>query len=281
MNQLITSEQPALTQMATTMSHQAMMAAAVIDKRLVTAKQFPRSISRFKKEATELLQNDIETARSAEYSKPVGDGKVSGPSIRLAEIAAMCWGNIEIELNDPVITDKSVTVQASAWDLERNVRVPGMASASIVNKNGNRYQQHMIETTILATASKARRNAIQALIPRAYINDLLEEARKVARANQKPLEQVRADMMEYFARSHKVTTEQVLGYLGVTGIDDITLDDIDELRTIVTSIKDGEPIETYFGPVKSKRELAEEKVQERRKAEAVKNEDTKNKGVGE
>jgi hypothetical protein len=67
--------------------------AAMVDKRITTARQFPRSVSRFKKEASDLLKEDVETARSAEYAKPVGGGTVKGPSVRLAEVALLCWGN--------------------------------------------------------------------------------------------------------------------------------------------------------------------------------------------
>jgi hypothetical protein len=178
----------------------------------------------------------------------------------------MCWGNIEIEIAEPIVTETSVTVHAFALDLERNTKVPGISSTSIVQKNGQRYAQHMIENAIMATASKARRNAIQAAIPRAYINDLLEAARKVANANSKPLEQTRREMLEYFARTYRVADEQVFSYLGVSGIDDIGPTHVDELRLVATALKDGEPIEAYFGAIKSKAELAKEKIAQRREA---------------
>jgi hypothetical protein len=247
-----------------TVSQTIALAAAILDKRIATARQWPRSVSRFKSEAIALLQQDIETARSAEYSKPVGGGRVTGPSVRLAEIACMCWTNIEVEIAEPVVTETSVTVHAFAWDLERNVRVPGISSTSIVQKDGKRYAQHMIENAIMATASKARRNAIQAAIPRAYINDLLDAARSVASANAKPLEQTRKEMIEYFARAHRVTAEQIFAYLNVSGVDDVTPAHVDELRLVVTAIGEGEPVEAYFGTVKSKAEMAKEKIAERR-----------------
>lgn len=243
---------------ATGTSHSVALAAAVLDKRIATAKQWPRSISQFKAEATLLLQEDVETARSAEYSKPVGNGTVKGASIRLAEIAALCWRNIEVEIAEPTVTESSVTVQAFAWDMERNIRMPGMASTSILNKRGERYAQHMIETATAATASKARRNAILAVIPAAFINDLLGIAKEVSANNKPPLEKVRADMIAYFERSHRVGPKQICEYLGVGGIDDITHDHVDEMRGVIEGIKEGEPAEAYFGKAKTKAELATE-----------------------
>lgn len=259
-------EQPPQSGMLS-VSNTVALAAAVLDKRIITAMQFPRSVARFKAEAKELLSQDIETARSAEYSKPVGGGKVSGPSVRLTEIACMCWRNIEVEVQEPIIGDKSVTVQAFAWDLERNIRVPGIATTSIVKSDGSRYPQHMVETAVVATAAKARRNAVMAVIPRAYINDILGYAKEVALKNRQPLEEVRATILQHFARAYKVEASQLYEYLNVAGIDDITYEHIDELRAVAEAIKEGEKPDTYFGKGESKIEQARRKRDARRAAE--------------
>lgn len=232
------------------------LASAMIDKRIATARQWPRSVARFKQEAGDLLREDVETARSAEYAKPVGGSVVKGPSIRLVEIAAMCWGNLEVEVGDPVITDKSVVVKAVAYDLERNYRAEGMSTTSILKRDGTRYPQHMIETATLATAAKARRGAIENVIPKAYIKDLLEVAKKVAAGSEKPLEQRRQDMLDYFARTYKVQPDQIFGVLAVGGIDDMTGEHLDDLRTIATSIKDKEATVEEFFPVKAESKTA-------------------------
>src|SRR4051812_4288577 len=109
---------PARGQLAVSTQIQAM--AAMTDQRVNTAKAHPRSIARFLREARELITGDLDTAKSAEYAKPVGGGVVRGPSIRLVELAAVCWGNLEVEYGEPVIGDNSVTVSAYAYDLEKN-----------------------------------------------------------------------------------------------------------------------------------------------------------------
>ncbi len=246
------------------------MAAAMLDKRISTARAYPRSITKFKREAAQLLSEDVETARAAEYAKPVGGGVVKGASIRLAELAAMCWGNLDVEVGEPIVGDKSVTVKATAWDLERNYRQEGLASTPIVKKNGERFPQHMIETVALSTVSKAKRNAIIAIIPRAYINDLLEVARKVANGNQKPLEQRRADALDFIARSYKVPAEAVYATLNVAGFDDLGEEHLDELRAILTAIKEGSAGPDEFFAVKgeSKLDALKEKL-DARKAKPV------------
>lgn len=248
------------------MSTQIQMMTAMVDKKIATARAFPRSIARFKEEASALLREDVETARSAEYAKPVGGGVVRGPSVRLCEIAVLCWGNIEIRLNDPVVGDKSVTVTATGWDLQKNTTQDGIATTSIVGKNG-RYPQHMIDTTTMATAAKARRNAIMNLIPRTYISDLLAIAKEVANGNLEPLDVRRQKTLDYFARTHKVTPEQICDTLGIGGIDDIGDEELDTLTGIRTAIKEGDPVDSIFkvkvgetASEKVKRTLAEKEA---------------------
>jgi hypothetical protein len=223
------------------------LASALVDKRIATAKNWPRTVSRFKAAAKQLLSEDVETAASAEYAKPVGKGTVTGPSIRLAELAAMCWGNLEVEVGEPTVNDKNVVVKATAWDLERNYRQEAVATTSIVDKYGRRFANHMIETASAATVSKAKRNAIIAVIPRAFINELLEHARDVARGAVKTLEERRAVIVQTFARK-RIEPQQLCESLGVAGIDDLTEDHIDTLRGIWTAINEGEPAESFFKP---------------------------------
>lgn len=230
------------------------LAGVLLDKRIATARQWPRSVARFKKEIGDLLREDIETARSAEYAKPVGNGVVKGPSVRLAELALLCWGNAEIGEEEAIVGDKSVSVKASAWDLERNIRQERVVSTSIIKRDGTRYPGHMIEQTCGATASKARRNAICSIIPKTYINDALEVARAVAAKTIEPLDTLREKWLGYCERSYKVTREQVYAFLDVNGIDDIVMEHIDTLKAITTGIKDGETTvaEVFSTKVESK-----------------------------
>lgn len=253
----------------------------MIDRRISTARQFPRSVARFKREAEALLCEDIETAKSAEYAKPVGGGYVRGPSVRLAEIALLCWGNVEVEMSEPTVTDKSVSVKASAYDLERNTRQEAIVTTSILNKHGQRYPQHMIETTAMATAAKARRNAIQLVIPRAYINDLLRVAKAVAEKHSPSLEDTRAKLVETFARNWKITPEQICEALNIQGIDDIRQDELDMLRGIFTSIKDegASPSDFFKVAATSKAQQVKAKLENRKPKEEAKEKPAESSGA--
>ena len=95
--------------------------------RLVIAQQFPRRI----KESREMVLESCQRPRLAEtamYEYVRGGTKITGPSIRLAEELARCWGNIDYGLreleNRPRTADNPVgesLMQAYCHDLQTNV----------------------------------------------------------------------------------------------------------------------------------------------------------------
>lgn len=61
-------------------------------------------------------------AEGALYSYSRGGSEVSGPSIRLAEVAAQSWGNIQFGIRELEQRNGESTVEAYAWDIETNTR---------------------------------------------------------------------------------------------------------------------------------------------------------------
>ncbi len=61
-------------------------------------------------------------ADSAVYTYARGGSDVSGPSIRLAEAMAQCWGNLQFGIRELDQRAGESTVQAFAWDVETNTR---------------------------------------------------------------------------------------------------------------------------------------------------------------
>lgn len=88
--------------------------------KLVVAKRFPR-------DQAEAYQRIMEScsrralAEDALYSYPRGGQTVSGPSIRLAEELARCWGNIDYGMKELSRRDGETEMEAYAWDLQTNV----------------------------------------------------------------------------------------------------------------------------------------------------------------
>lgn len=61
-------------------------------------------------------------ADAAVYTYARGGSDISGPSIRLAEAMAQCWGNIQFGIRELDQRGGESTVQAFAWDVETNTR---------------------------------------------------------------------------------------------------------------------------------------------------------------
>ena len=88
---------------------------------MVIAKRFPRDEIEAQ---TRILQacERIVLAEKAEYSYLRGGEKVTGPSIRLAEVLARYWGNIDFGIIELEQRTGESTMMAYAWDLETNTR---------------------------------------------------------------------------------------------------------------------------------------------------------------
>src|SRR5215470_13350412 len=153
-----------------------------LDVQIATARRYPRSLALFKQRALTMIRLDIETARGCFYALPrrqrQEDGtfrrvNITGPSVRLAEIVATAWGNIRAGARIVAETDREVVAQGYCHDLETNNAQVMEISRRIVDRNGRRYPEDVITLTKNAACAIARRNAIYAVVPRAFVNPLV------------------------------------------------------------------------------------------------------------
>lgn len=219
---------------------------AEVDQQIRTAKHFPRDLKRFRNNAEAFVAQSEEVASSCIYSLPRGGKEIKGPSVRLAEIVAQCWGNLHCAMRIVDVGPRTITAQAVAWDLESNVKITSEVKRSIVDRYGKRYSEDMIIVTGNAAASIALRNAIFKVIPRAIVDPIYATAVQVALGEAKSLNERRTKMFDVFSKMG-VTKEKVLTLLGHTDEIQITRDDIESLIGIRNAIKDGAAkIEDYF-----------------------------------
>ena len=191
---------------------------AILDVQIVTAKRFPRSMRVFMQEAKGMACLDEETAQSCFFSLPRGGKAIEGPSVRLAEICATAWGHIHAQARIVEETDKFIVAEAVCWDLQKNVRIGVQVRRRITKKNGQRYDDDMIGVTCNAASSIALRNAILRVIPRAYVDSIYREARKVAIGDEKTLASKRAAMVQYFGKMG-IIESRVLAAVESKGVD--------------------------------------------------------------
>jgi hypothetical protein len=96
-------------------------AASEVKAMIFMARSYPRS----PEESLQRIKRACERrglAECAVYQYPRGGTKVTGPSIRLAEVIAQNWGNIDFGIREIAQYEGMSEVETYAWDLETNVR---------------------------------------------------------------------------------------------------------------------------------------------------------------
>lgn len=94
---------------------------AEVQGAMVIAKRFPRNpIEAMDKILQACTRPSL--AEGALYSYSRGGSDITGPSIRLAEVAAQAWGNVQFGIRELEQRNGESTVEAFAWDIESNTR---------------------------------------------------------------------------------------------------------------------------------------------------------------
>lgn len=212
-----------------------------VEAQLDAAHKYRRSISHFLQDAKAMACLSLPIAESCMYSLPRGGKLITGPSVRLAEICASAYGNLQVGARVVDTEDKEIVAQGAAWDMEKNLRATIEVRRRITNKQGRRYDDDMITMTGNAAASIALRNAIFRVIPRAYVDTVYEAAKKVALGggDQKTFGGRRDEVMLRLQKLG-VVKERVLALVERAGVADITMDDLEKLIGLGTAIKNGD-----------------------------------------
>lgn len=211
------------------------MMSAEIDRQIATAKNYPRSIERFRKTVLALATLNEDVAAQCLYAMPRGNKTIEGPSIRFAEIVLAAWGNCRVA--SQVIGEDGSFVKAHGlfWDLETNAAIGFEMRRRITNRNGQRFDDDMIAVTGNAASSIARRNATLGGVPKALWLDLYEQAKAVAVGTVQTLASRRAKAIDAF-KKFGITEAQIFATLGIAGINEIDLDGLAKLRGFLTAI---------------------------------------------
>ena len=217
----------------------AVITKAEIDMQIATARQYPRSIKKFRTEMLDMVQLTEKIAEECIYALPRDGKTIEGPSARFAEVAASAWGNCRAGARTVSEENDFVVAQGVFHDLERNVAITYEVKRRIVNKYGKRFGADMIGVTANAACSIALRNAILKGIPKAFWSEMYDAARKAAIGDVKTLANKRAEMMLYFQKMG-VTPEMIFAVLNVAGVEDIGMDELVTLKGMATAIKEGD-----------------------------------------
>ena len=221
------------------------LARAEVDSQVTTAKAYPRDLATFRQRATQMATLDQETAEGCFYrlerkDKKTGEVKViQGPSIRLAEICASCFGNLRFGARITEEQERFVVAQGVCRDLETNNFASMEVRRRITTKNGYRYGDDMIQVTANAACSIALRNVMFKIIPAALIKPVYEAAIQAAIGTVETLIERRQVMVKRFG-ALGVSEDQILRHIEVAKLADVGLKEMEQLIGIYTALRDGD-----------------------------------------
>src|SRR5262249_5986872 len=167
-----------------------------------------------------------------------GTAAIEGPTIRLAEIVKAAWCNFHSSSQVLGINKQGEIVgEAFAYDLQTNTSTRKRIARRIRHADGSRFSDNMVTTTGTAAAAIAERNAIFALIPRTLIDPFWKLAKKVVAGSIKTLGEARKRAIAECV-GLGATPARVCALFDKAGPDDLTAEDLVELRRILNSIRD-------------------------------------------
>lgn len=207
-------------------------------------------------------------AEGSTYEYPRGGVKVIGPSIRLAEVIAQNWWNIDFGIRELSQEEGSSEVEAYAWDLETNVRqTKTFAVPHLRYKKGGKSKKlddpRDIYEMVANQGARRLRACILGIIPGDIVEAAVERCEEtLAKIDQNPLEKRVAVMIEKFAK-FGVMPEMIEAKLG-HNLDAITQHELINLGKIHNSLRDGmSKVDDWFeGPLSVDKDAVLQKAAE-------------------
>lgn len=218
-------------------------AAQEVQAAMVIAKKFPRD----EHEAFKRIQTACQRKNLAEmsiYSYPRGGSKVDGPSIRLAEVLAQSWGNMDSGVIELERKDGESIAMSYCWDLETNTRDTKIFTVKHIRDRSERKggnvaltDERDIYELIANMGARRKRACILAIIPGDVVDMALAECDKTMAGNNKePLvDRVRAAVTAF--SDFGVSIEMIEKRFGHK-LDATTENELVQLRKVYRSLKD-------------------------------------------
>ena len=215
---------------------------------MIIALKFPRNEQKAIDKIIIACQR-IKLAEAAVYSYPRGNQEISGPSIRLAEVLAQNWGNIQFGIRELSQSNGESTVQAFAWDIETNTKqIKEFQEPHIrySKKHGNTELTDPRDIYELVANNGARRlrACILGVIPKDISEMAIEECEKTLSAKADTSPAAIKKMLDKFSEL-KVTKKMLEKKIG-RKIDTIPPATLLQLRKIYNSLRWISSISDWF-----------------------------------
>ncbi|MBQ3226561.1 MAG: hypothetical protein IJB48_05830 [Clostridia bacterium] len=204
------------------------------------AKQFPRDPCQCYDNVMKACQRP-KLAECALYNYPRGGASVTGPSIRLAEMLALEWGNIIYGYTELEQTRNHTVAQAYAWNLESNVRVTRVVTVlhERSTKKGTVFLTDPRDIYEHVANQMARR--VRACILGVIPGDIVESAVKACTVTMNANVDITPEKISILVESFSPfgITKSIIEKYIQRSIEAITPGNVVKLRMIFQSLKDG------------------------------------------
>ena len=222
---------------------------ARIQGEIFMAKKFPRDVMK----ALDKIEQECARptlAKQAVYTYARGGSDIKGPSIRLAEAVARCWGNLRYGFEEVSSNGKESVVRAYAYDVENNQQAERIFTVKLgrYSKRGGfamaddpRDQYEIVANN----ASRRVRACILQLIPGDIIDYAVQLCSDTIAKNFKVNEDTINKLIRAFANYN--VTEAMLEKFVQRRLVAMTADQYVRLQSIYTSLRDGiAKVEDFF-----------------------------------
>ena len=213
-----------------------------IEGQIIMAKKFPRDKAAAYNSAMEECEI-LELAEAAAYEYTRGGSKILGPSIRLAEVLARSWGNMESGFEVIALTTEKAEVRVYAWDLETNAQQVVNFSVPLIRETRNGKMlltsERDIYEHIANQAARRRRTCVLGMIPAHLVTAAMDQcARTLSTSSQGDTSQEAiANMVKIFHDEFGVTRQQIEKKIGYS-VEAIKSPTMVRLRRIFQALRD-------------------------------------------
>lgn len=228
-------------------------AIAEAEGKIAVAKRFPRdTIQAYEDVGAACSRPSI--ASVAMYQYPRGGQTVSGPSIRLVEEVARCWGNIDYGTRELSRNGEYTEMEAYAWDMQTNTYSSQKFTVRHLREKSGGDVRLTSERDIYEITANMAARRLRARIMAVLPPDIIDHALAVCRStingsSDRPIEDKIKTMLVKLRRFgvSKHHIEELQG----KPVNEFLPDDFADILGIYNSIKDGiGSASDYFGNTK-------------------------------
>jgi len=243
-------------------------AAQEVQAAMIIAQRFPRDTIASQKRINDACSRES-MAEVSQYTYPRGGKQITGASIRLAEVLAQNWGNLDFGIVELEKENGNSKMMAYCWDLETNVKqtkVFDVPHARYTKKNGVTSlddPRDIYEATANQGARRLRA-CILGIIPGDIVEEAIERCNKTLADphGKPPIKDRIVSMLEKFSRLgvNQKMIEKRIGHK----IDVTTEIELVNLGKIYISLKDNYADRSqYFDLNENSRTPIDIEIQER------------------